>query len=633
MFDEEVEVLLQEIRDEVKANSQLSKRSGVGNLLPENGNSEAFITSGPSDDLAYTSRLESYLTTTARAWDRLPPIISNRHGVAARLELWLKSRLRTLTRWFTWEQVNFNAAVHHVLHDLIEELKDDRRRFVDTQIRVADKIREESQSTQSMIEGQQETLEKLRAEFWAEVETSQTVFGSELRANAEAQQNEFERQRADIKNLRAILEAQRSSQAELLDHIAHLRKQDEQIRASQRLFFKQFTVENSGGATKPATNLFVEPRVVNDLSECFFYHSMDLPSYGSVEGHWDLRGQETQYLGNVSFAGKRVLEIGPASGHLTFFMEREGAQVVSVEAAEDYHWEFCWEVPDETPAELSEKLTEHRKMMSQLRNSYWLAHGAFQSRALIHYGSAYSIPLALGQFDVSVIACVLLHCKSPLQILESCARSTKETVVIVEAFREQQLSQSPVVFQASAKEQTWHTWWSFSPVYFVDILRSMGFPHHQVTFHRQLFKGEPTDLFTVVASRNPIVEASKGDQQVGIELSSNVETLKVEAGKTIKVPVSLINTGAVPLSNSANNPVVFSYHWKSVADELLVWDGLRTPLIRTLYPGDREHLLLSVLAPPQPGEFFLDVTLLQENVTWFEDLGASLPLRIKTIVI
>lgn len=41
-----------------------------------------------------------------------------------------------------------------------------------------------------------------------------------------------------------------------------------------------------------------------------------------------LRGHEADYLGHVNLAGKRVLEIGPASGHLTFWMEAQGAEVV-----------------------------------------------------------------------------------------------------------------------------------------------------------------------------------------------------------------------------------------------------------------------------------------------------------------
>lgn len=385
-------------------------------------------------------------------------------------------------------------------------------------------------------------------------------------------------------------------------------------------------------ATERSPNLLAEPRRVKNLDECFFYHAMDLPDHGSVEGHWDLRGKELQYLGNVSLAGKRILEIGPASGHLSFFMEREGAEVVSVEAGENYPWELFWDIPDQGPAELSDKVASHREMMRRLRNSYWLAHGAFESNARVHYGSAYFIPPALGRFDISVLGCVLLHNKNPLQILENCARLTRDTVIVVEVFRETQLAQAAVVFQPKSNEPLWHTWWSFSPVYFVDILRSMGFSEHRVTFHKQICQGVPTDLFTVVASRNPLSAASNDEAQINVKLSSMIESLKVEAGELIKVPVSIVNRGEVPLSSSTQQPLLLSYHCRNEADEPVVWDGLRTSLPRILYPGDREDLLLTVRVPAEAGQYLLDITILKEHVTWYDDIIPGLPLGIKMTV-
>ena len=73
--------------------------------------------------------------------------------------------------------------------------------------------------------------------------------------------------------------------------------------------------------------IFATPRKVEDLADCYFYHTMELPGRGVIEGQdWDLRGRVDEYLGNVDFAGQRVLEIGPASGFLTFEMEKRGAR-------------------------------------------------------------------------------------------------------------------------------------------------------------------------------------------------------------------------------------------------------------------------------------------------------------------
>jgi SAM-dependent methyltransferase len=386
----------------------------------------------------------------------------------------------------------------------------------------------------------------------------------------------------------------------------------------------------AGGASP--TDLFAVPRLVTGPEDCFFYHSMDLPVHGSVEGNWDLRGHESQYLGGVSFDGKRVLEIGPASGHLSFFMERQGAEVVSVEAEEDYPWEFCWDLPDLAPVELGEKLKSHREMMRRVKNSYWLAHRAFESKAKVHYGSAYSLPRELGTFDISVIGCVLLHNKNPLQMLENCARQTKETLVVVEIFRESQLVQSPAVFLPTASERLWHTWWGFSPVYFVDVLRSMGFSEQRVTFHRQTCLGGPTTLFTVVASRQASSDAPSQQASIHAELSTAVDSLKPKAGQLMTIPVSIVNRGEVPISSLSEHPVLLSYHWRTESGEAAVWDGLRTALPRTLYPGDRDDLLLTIRVPSDAGSYVLEITMLEEHVTWYDDRLPGLPLRIRTTV-
>ena len=57
---------------------------------------------------------------------------------------------------------------------------------------------------------------------------------------------------------------------------------------------------------------FATPMAV--VSDCVFYHSMDLPISGSREGHWDLRGRFDDYISRISVDGKSVLDVGTASG-------------------------------------------------------------------------------------------------------------------------------------------------------------------------------------------------------------------------------------------------------------------------------------------------------------------------------
>lgn len=105
--DEEVEGVLVELRQRLS--------------LAANGSHRASPDEARRDLLA---RIEADAAVASRAQDRLPPLLSNRHGWRARLELGLKRLARRATNWFTWEQINFNAATADALraaHALVKE--------------------------------------------------------------------------------------------------------------------------------------------------------------------------------------------------------------------------------------------------------------------------------------------------------------------------------------------------------------------------------------------------------------------------------------------------------------------------------------------------------------------------------
>jgi hypothetical protein len=87
--------------------------------------------------------------------------------------------------------------------------------------------------------------------------------------------------------------------------------------------------------------IFANPRKVEDVADCFFTTRWNSRGRRVIEDRdWDLRGRVDEYLSNVDFAAQRVLEIGPASGFLTFEMEKRGADVISVEVTDEHGWDF-----------------------------------------------------------------------------------------------------------------------------------------------------------------------------------------------------------------------------------------------------------------------------------------------------
>ena len=156
-----------------------------------------------------------------------------------------------------------------------------------------------------------------------------------------------------------------------------------------------------------------------------FYHVIDLPNGITVPGKWDLRGRVDDYLGNVDFSGKRVLEIGPASGFLTVEMERRDAEVVALEIPETGNWDF---VP--FPDDLMTSVREIRSnQMKSIRETFWFTHHAFDLKARVVYADACNLPAELGRFDIALLAAVLLHTINPLQVVEQCAKRASMIVI------------------------------------------------------------------------------------------------------------------------------------------------------------------------------------------------------------
>jgi O-methyltransferase len=246
---------------------------------------------------------------------------------------------------------------------------------------------------------------------------------------------------------------------------------------------------------------------------------MDIPGVGTVEGWFDLRASADEYLGRVDFRGKRVLEIGPASGFLTFHMEQQGAEVVAVDVSEAFKWDpvpypaevlerwlaspSCevWEACGRNPPPPGE--AGRWSLVVKIRNAFWYAHRRFRSQAQVHYGSACALPDALGAFDVAVIAAVLLHNRDPLAVIQSCAKHTRETIIVVDQYDQEldQLQIPALKLVPTADIQVIDTWWHLSPELLRRFLKILGFSRFEMTIHEQPYMNERMKFFTLVARR------------------------------------------------------------------------------------------------------------------------------------
>jgi|ERR1022692_154696 hypothetical protein len=143
------------------------------------------------------------------------------------------------------------------------------------------------------------------------------------------------------------------------------------------------------------------------------------PGHGVINGDWDLRDGVDAYLGHVTFAAQRVLEIGLASGFLTCEMEKRGAEVVSVEATDDHGWDF---VPY-PPSKLDEVFGPRQIVMRRLKDSYWFNHAAHHSKAQIYYGDIYQLRPIL---DNSISPLLDLFCCTATVLSRSWSNARQE---------------------------------------------------------------------------------------------------------------------------------------------------------------------------------------------------------------
>ncbi len=232
MAESEVESILREIRERVISQQQEAAETTARSTITHgtNGGSDASADRAQSitrlDNATVKENLaliNSYLATTARAWDRLPPLVSNRSGLAARLELWLKRHLKRATRWYAWEQINFNAAVHHALRDMLPLFTAYEQELE----RLHARIGAEADARRIEVEHNQIELARLHASLHEEVEALRLAMEAEHLAG-ESQKNQ---QAAGIAAV-----------------VSELRERNQHLQDEQRVSFKQLALERSEAA-------------------------------------------------------------------------------------------------------------------------------------------------------------------------------------------------------------------------------------------------------------------------------------------------------------------------------------------------------------------------------------------------
>jgi SAM-dependent methyltransferase len=252
--------------------------------------------------------------------------------------------------------------------------------------------------------------------------------------------------------------------------------------------------------------LYAHARQISDVTECSFYHAMDLPGIGTVTGIWDLQGRIQEYIGGIPVAGRRVLDLGAANGFCSFEVEKLGGQVVSFDADSATRFEHLPIPGAQFTEDYDSWLATNERLLEKLKNAYWLAHRLHRSSARVYYGDIYHLPDALGMFDIVLVGQVLVHLRDPIAALRQAAARCSDTLVITEAVAD---TDQPVMrLCGTVANGVSYAWFHLSCAFYREILLMLGFDLVQISQaeYKCSYSGYPESvpLTTLVARRKSL---------------------------------------------------------------------------------------------------------------------------------
>jgi SAM-dependent methyltransferase len=231
---------------------------------------------------------------------------------------------------------------------------------------------------------------------------------------------------------------------------------------------------------------------------------MLLPGFGEVPGQWDLRGRFDEYIGGVGLSNKSVLDVGTATGFLSFEAEKRGAtRVVSFDMGDPRQFRFL-PFKDKPYYRDPERWAEQfGAEIERWKNAYWLCHRLLNSRSEVYYGNIYDLPQELAEFDVAIVGSVLEHLSDQITALASIARLTKETMVIVSPLLQTEERFARFESLASNPDADF-TWWTYSLGVYREVFAMLGFSIAKVSHAKYyyMYGDRLEERSTIVAVRD-----------------------------------------------------------------------------------------------------------------------------------
>jgi hypothetical protein len=101
------------------------------------------------------------------------------------------------------------------------------------------------------------------------------------------------------------------------------------------------------------------------------------------------------------------------------------------------------------------------------------------------------------------------------------------------------------------------------------------------------------------------------------------QALEGKPGQTLSINVIVKNKGNFIWVKDGPNVVHLSYHVLDANTKAIISEGLRVALPHDIRPDQQVTLPLKLQIPEQPGNYIVQLDMVQEGVTWFGDKGGE----------
>jgi 4-amino-4-deoxy-L-arabinose transferase-like glycosyltransferase len=120
-----------------------------------------------------------------------------------------------------------------------------------------------------------------------------------------------------------------------------------------------------------------------------------------------------------------------------------------------------------------------------------------------------------------------------------------------------------------------------------------------------------------------------GELRAALSVASDASELRAKKPAVFRIRVTnrSSTTWLAPVRGAGSFQIGLGNHWLDANGNMLRHDDGRSALVRDLPPGETVELSLTVNAPAAPGNYILEIDMLQEGVSWFA-LAGSEPIRM-----